>query len=194
MDDVSRSRTEGARRHPGSRTPITRHGRVGSLAEAAAARGVEPARHRQDARRAARRGRLPVRAGPRRPRDLWPKLRAHLGVNRVSMPDADDRPRGHRLRARHDHAVRVAADAGRSSPTPRSPGARCRSARGRTGWRPRSAADDAGRASSTPRSPTSPTPADPTCDSSGAGTRRRQDSRIGMRTPRSLRRPRSALS
>ncbi len=67
---------------------VTRHGRVGSLAEAAAARGVEP----RDIVKT-----LVVRRGegdflfvlvPGDREISWPRLRAHLGVNRVSMPDA----------------------------------------------------------------------------------------------------------
>jgi Cys-tRNA(Pro) deacylase len=68
---------------------ITRHGRVGSLAEAAAARGVEP----RDViktlvvRRAADDYLFVLVPGDRE--ISWPKLRALLGVNRISMPDAD---------------------------------------------------------------------------------------------------------
>jgi Cys-tRNA(Pro)/Cys-tRNA(Cys) deacylase len=67
---------------------LTRHGRVRSLEEAAAARGVEP----RDIVKT-----LVVRRGdgdflfvlvPGDREISWPKLRAHLGVNRVSMPDA----------------------------------------------------------------------------------------------------------
>lgn len=67
---------------------VTRHGRVGSLAEAAAARGVEP----RDIVKT-----LVVRRGegdhlfvlvPGDREISWPKLRALLGVNRLSMPDA----------------------------------------------------------------------------------------------------------
>ena len=67
---------------------ITRHGRVGSLEEAAAARGVEP----RDViktlvvRRAADDHLLVLVPGDRE--ISWPKLRALLGVNRISMPDA----------------------------------------------------------------------------------------------------------
>ena len=66
---------------------ITRHGRVGSLAEAATARGVEP----RDLIKT-----LVVRRGegdflfvlvPGDRAISWPKLRALLGVNRLSMPD-----------------------------------------------------------------------------------------------------------
>jgi Cys-tRNA(Pro)/Cys-tRNA(Cys) deacylase len=67
---------------------VIRHGRVGSLAEAAAARGVEPAAVVKT---------LVVRRGAGDflfvlvPGDRvisWPKLRALLGVSRLSMPDA----------------------------------------------------------------------------------------------------------
>src|SRR3954454_5421882 len=68
---------------------VTRHGRVRSLAEAAAARGVPPRAIVKP---------IVVRRGPgahlyvlvRREREIsWPKLRALLGVNRISMPAAD---------------------------------------------------------------------------------------------------------
>lgn len=67
---------------------ITRHGRVGSLAEAAAARGVEPGDIIKS---------LVVRRGdddflfvlvPGDREISWPKLRGLLGVSRLSMPDA----------------------------------------------------------------------------------------------------------
>lgn len=67
---------------------VTRHGRVRSLEEAAAARGVEP----RDIIKT-----LVVRRGegdflfvlvPGDREISWPKLRALLGVNRMSMPDA----------------------------------------------------------------------------------------------------------
>ena len=67
---------------------ITRHGRVDSLEEAAATRGVEP----RDViktlvvRRAADDHLLVLVPGDRE--ISWPKLRALLGVNRISMPDA----------------------------------------------------------------------------------------------------------
>ena len=66
---------------------ITRHGRVGSLEEAARARGVQPSDIVKT---------LVVRRGegdylfvlvPGDREISWPKLRAHLGVNRLSMPD-----------------------------------------------------------------------------------------------------------
>ena len=67
---------------------IVRHGRVRSLAEAATARGVEPAAVIKT---------IVVRRGdddfvfvlvPGDRTIAWPKLRALLGVNRLSMPDA----------------------------------------------------------------------------------------------------------
>ena len=68
---------------------VTRHGRVGSLAEAAAARGVDPSAIVKT---------MVVRRGegdhlfvlvPGDRQISWPKLRALLGVNRISLPDAD---------------------------------------------------------------------------------------------------------
>lgn len=68
---------------------LTQHGPVRSLQEAAAARGVEP----RDIIKT-----LVVRRGdgdylfvlvPGDREISWPKLRAHLGVNRLSMPDKD---------------------------------------------------------------------------------------------------------
>ena len=67
---------------------VTRHGPVRSLAEAAAARGVDPADIIKT---------MVVRRGegdylfvlvPGDRAISWPKLRALLGVNRLSMPDA----------------------------------------------------------------------------------------------------------
>ncbi|NNG39089.1 YbaK/EbsC family protein [Flexivirga sp. ID2601S] len=67
---------------------ITRHGPVKSLAEAAAARGVEPAQIVKT---------MVVRRGdddylfvlvPGDRQIAWPKLRDLLGVSRLSMPDA----------------------------------------------------------------------------------------------------------
>ncbi|MEO7236020.1 MAG: YbaK/EbsC family protein [Lapillicoccus sp.] len=72
----------------GLEATVTRHGRVGSLAEAAAARGVRP----EDIVKS-----LVVRRGegdflfvlvPGDRQFSWKKLRALLGTNRVSMPDA----------------------------------------------------------------------------------------------------------
>lgn len=67
---------------------IVRHGRVGTLAEAAAARGVEPAGMVKT---------IVVRRGdddflfvlvPGDRTIAWPRLRTLLGVSRLSMPDA----------------------------------------------------------------------------------------------------------
>ncbi|TRY17688.1 YbaK/EbsC family protein [Tessaracoccus rhinocerotis] len=68
---------------------VTRHGRVRSLGEAAAARGIQP----RDLIKT-----LVVRRGdddylfvlvPGDREFSWPKLRTLLGVSRLSMPDAD---------------------------------------------------------------------------------------------------------
>lgn len=67
---------------------LTRHGRVGSLAEAAAARGVAPRDIVKTlvVRRAEGEYVLVLVPGDRE--ISWSRLRAHLGVNRLSMPDA----------------------------------------------------------------------------------------------------------
>ncbi|GAA3620367.1 YbaK/EbsC family protein [Marihabitans asiaticum] len=87
MDD-GETRAAEALRASGIEHTITRHGRVASLEEAAAARGVSPADIVKT---------LVVRRGegdylfvlvPGDRQISWPKLRAHLGVNRLSMPDA----------------------------------------------------------------------------------------------------------
>jgi Cys-tRNA(Pro) deacylase len=67
---------------------ITRHGRVGSLAEAAAARGVDPSAIIKTlvVRRAEGDYLFVLVPGGRT--ISWPKLRALLGVSRLSMPDA----------------------------------------------------------------------------------------------------------
>ena len=82
------SRAAAALTASGIEHTITRHGRVGSLEEAAAARGVEP----QDiiktlvVRRAEDDYLFVLVPGGRE--ISWPKLRALLGINRMSMPDA----------------------------------------------------------------------------------------------------------
>lgn len=67
---------------------VTRHGPVKSLEEAAAARGVEPAAVVKTivVRLAVDDYRFVLVPGDRQ--IAWPKLRALLGVNRLSMPDA----------------------------------------------------------------------------------------------------------
>jgi Cys-tRNA(Pro) deacylase len=68
---------------------ITRHGRVNSLEEAAQARGVEPGDIIKTlvVRRADDDFLFVLVPGDRE--ISWPKLRAVLGVSRLSMPDAD---------------------------------------------------------------------------------------------------------
>ncbi|NLF04135.1 MAG: hypothetical protein GX593_03890 [Actinomycetales bacterium] len=88
MDD-GETRAVAALEASGITFTLTRHGRVGSLAEAAAARGVEPAGIVKT---------IVVRRGegdflfvlvPGDRTIAWPKLRTLLGVSRLSMPDAD---------------------------------------------------------------------------------------------------------
>lgn len=69
---------------------VVRHGPVRSLEEAAEARGVTPAQviKTMVVRRADEDYMFVLVPGDRN--ISWPKLRSHLGVNRVSMPDADD--------------------------------------------------------------------------------------------------------
>ncbi len=82
------SRAAAALAGSGIEHTVTRHGPVRSLEEAAAARGVEP----RDIVKT-----LVVRRGdgdylfvlvPGDREISWPKLRAHLSVHRISMPDA----------------------------------------------------------------------------------------------------------
>ncbi|TPG16944.1 aminoacyl-tRNA deacylase [Pedococcus bigeumensis] len=88
MSEDGADRAAAALHSSGIEHTITRHGRVGSLEEAAAARGVEPSDIIKT---------LVVRRGegdylfvlvPGGREISWPKLRALLGVNRMSMPDA----------------------------------------------------------------------------------------------------------
>jgi len=85
---MSEERAVAALGRSGIAFTVTRHGRVASLAEAAAARGVAPSAIVKT---------LVVRRGegdylfilvPGGRAISWPKLRALLGVNRMSMPDA----------------------------------------------------------------------------------------------------------
>ncbi len=86
---VGEQRALAAAEAAGLAVTVTRHGRVRSLAEAAAARGLEP---RQVVKT------LVVRLSDEDYRFVlvpgdreiaWPKLRALLGVNRLSMPSAE---------------------------------------------------------------------------------------------------------
>ena len=85
---MTASPAEAALRALGIEHAISRHGPVSSLAEAAAARGIEPGDIVKT---------LVVRRGaddflfvlvPGDREISWPKLRALLGVNRLSLPDA----------------------------------------------------------------------------------------------------------
>jgi Cys-tRNA(Pro)/Cys-tRNA(Cys) deacylase len=69
---------------------VVRHGPVSSLEEAAEARGVTPTQviKTMVVRRAEDDYLFVLVPGDRN--ISWPKLRSQLGVNRVSMPDADD--------------------------------------------------------------------------------------------------------
>jgi Cys-tRNA(Pro) deacylase len=86
---VSEARAVAGAEALGLAVEVVRHGRVGSLEEAAAARGVTPAQVVKT---------LVVRVSdddyrfvlvPGDREIAWPKLRALLGVNRLSMPSAD---------------------------------------------------------------------------------------------------------
>lgn len=68
---------------------MTRHGRVGSLQEAAAARGVDPAAVIKTLVVRVSDGDYRFVLVPGDREIAWPKLRSHLGLNRISMPDAD---------------------------------------------------------------------------------------------------------
>ena len=107
MTASGEDRATGALTASGIEYTVTRHGRVGSLAEAAAARGVEP----RDIVKT-----LVVRRSeddflfvlvPGDREISWPKLRAHLGLEPGVDAGCRHGAGGHRLRARHDHAVRV---------------------------------------------------------------------------------------
>ena len=83
------TRAEQALTASGIAHTITRHGRVASLEEAAAARGVAPGDIVKTlvVRRAGGDHLFVLIPGDRQ--ISWPKLRALLGVNRISMPDQE---------------------------------------------------------------------------------------------------------
>lgn len=84
-----RSRAEAAILESGLAFTLTRHGPVSSLAEAAAARGVQPADIIKTlvVRRAEQDYLFVLVPGDRG--ICWPKLRELFGVNRLSMPDKE---------------------------------------------------------------------------------------------------------
>lgn len=86
---MSAERALAAARELGLAHAVTRHGPVRSLAEAAAARGVAPRQLLKTlvVRLAEDDYRFVLVPGDRE--IAWPKLRALLGVSRMSMPDAD---------------------------------------------------------------------------------------------------------
>jgi Cys-tRNA(Pro)/Cys-tRNA(Cys) deacylase len=96
---------------------VVTHGHVGSLAEAAVARGVEPKAVVKTlvVRRGAEDYVFVLVPGDRQ--ISWPKLRALLGVSRMSLPDAEDAlrvtgyPRGTITPFGSTHAWPVVADA-----------------------------------------------------------------------------------
>lgn len=88
VTDDGATRAAAALTSSGIAHTITRHGRVNSLEEAAAARGVQPGDIIKTlvVRRAEDDYLFVLVPGGRE--ISWPKLRALLGVNRMSMPDA----------------------------------------------------------------------------------------------------------
>ena len=116
-----------AHRHPARPGRLARGGRGRPRRRAA--------RHRQDPRGATRRGRLPLRARARRPRDLVAQAAGPAG----RQPRLDARRRHGREVTGYERGTITpfgSTSPGRSSPTRRSPAARCRSAPARTGWPP----------------------------------------------------------
>ncbi|WP_028707653.1 aminoacyl-tRNA deacylase [Propionicicella superfundia] len=81
-------RAEAALTASGIAFEITRHGPVSSLEEAAAARGVTPGDIVKTLVVRRSEGEYLFVLVPGDRQISWPKLRTHLGVNRVSMPDA----------------------------------------------------------------------------------------------------------
>jgi len=89
MDPDNSARVTAAADALGLDYVVTRHGPVRSLQEAAAARGIEPRQivKTMVVRLADGDHRFVLVPGDRE--IAWPKLRALLGVNRLSMPSAD---------------------------------------------------------------------------------------------------------
>ncbi len=90
QDSESASRARAALEASGADFVITRHGPVRSLAEAAVARGVDPSAVIKTlvVRRSGGDHLFVLVPGGRE--ISWPKLRAVLGVNRISLPPADE--------------------------------------------------------------------------------------------------------
>lgn len=89
MSGDARTRAVAAAEELGLTYAVTEHGPVRSLAEAAEARGLEPSGVIKTlvVRLAEDDYRFVLVPGDRE--IAWPKLRAHLGVQRMSMPSAD---------------------------------------------------------------------------------------------------------
>lgn len=89
MTDAPRTPAIDALEASGIDFEVTAHGRVNSLEEAAAVRGVEPWQVLKTlvVRRAEGEYLFVLVPGDRE--ISWPKVRALLGVNRISMPDKD---------------------------------------------------------------------------------------------------------
>lgn len=83
------TRAIAAAQHLGLDHEVTRHGPVGSLAEAAAARGLPPRAVVKTLVVRLDDGDYRFVLVPGDRQIAWPKLRALLGVNRLSLPDAE---------------------------------------------------------------------------------------------------------
>lgn len=79
-----------AARAAGITHTVTRHGRVRSLEEAAAARGIEPRDLIKTLVVRVSEGEHVFVLVPGDRTFSWPKVRALLGTNRISMPDAEE--------------------------------------------------------------------------------------------------------
>lgn len=87
---MSDERAIAAANRLGLRHEVTRHGPVASLEEAAAARGVSPSQVIKTLVVRVTDGDYRFVLVPGGRAISWPKLRALLGVNRLSMPPADE--------------------------------------------------------------------------------------------------------
>jgi len=88
-DPDQSARALGAAAALGLDVEVTRHGLVRSLAEAAAARGVEPRQIVKSMVVRVAEGQHALVLVPGDREIAWPKLRALLGVNRLTMASAD---------------------------------------------------------------------------------------------------------